>query len=102
MSSKIWINMICEKCFREKDDKDFLNNNMICFKCIYELKMKSSNPSIAKNVCRICSKKFYGDKNAKKRQRNVFCSEECALKGHKELSNNHWTRKLRKNPSVNL
>lgn len=46
-------------------------------------------------LCKICNKKIENDKTIRKRQRNIYCSEECALKGHKQRNLTYWTRKLR-------
>ena len=50
-------------------------------------------------LCRICGKRIVHKKDAKKRQRTVFCSSECAEKGHKTQLTNHWTRKIRSESS---
>lgn len=94
--------MLCETCLEIREDKDFFNGNKICYKCIYKSKIKDINKDKPSNFCRICAKEVFFDKNAKKRQRNVFCSKECATKGHKNLLKNHWTRKLKDNPATKI
>ena len=100
MSSKNWSNMICDICLMDKNKKDFFKGNTSCYSCIYKKKIKEMNPKTLKNYCRICAKEVFFDKKAKKRQRNVFCSEECAQKGHKELLKNYWTRQVKRNPVI--
>jgi hypothetical protein len=89
--------MICEKCKIDRGDKDFINNNKLCYRCEYQKKLKKT-PKIQDihkpMFCRICKKQIDHKEDLKKRQRTVFCSLECAQKGQKELNNNYWTRKL--------
>lgn len=89
--------MICDNCKIERKETDFINNQKFCYKCEYQKNIeKASKNRIRKTVtCRECGKIVNHNKELKKRQRTVFCSLECAKKGHRELSNNHWTRKFR-------
>ena len=88
--------MICTRCNKDHPDKDFLLKKTICYHCVYEIKSKDKkSQTITRNHCRNCGEEIFFDPTAKKRQRSVFCSKECAFEGHKEMSNNHWTRKLR-------
>lgn len=89
--------MICDNCKVDRLVKDFLNNSNICFKCVYQQKIEKTaeKRTPIRFTCRICGNEFSHKENMKKRQRTVFCSCECAEKGHNELINNHWTRKLR-------
>lgn len=89
--------MICEDCKKETKNSDFIGNQTCCYHCMYKKKVKELKISKKNNTpkCRICNKKLFFDENLKKRQRNVFCSEECAHLGQREKSNSHWTRKLR-------
>lgn len=95
-------NMICNCCKIDKTVTDFINNNKICYQCIYREKLlKNTDKRTLKILsCRICGNEVKQKANEKKRQRTIFCSSECAKKGHKDQLNNHWTRKLR--VSVNL
>jgi hypothetical protein len=75
---------------------DFIKSENICYKCMYRQKIektiekRTSNPT----HCRTCGNEIINKKNLKKRQRTVFCSCECAEKGHKHQLNNHWTRQV--------
>lgn len=102
MSTKKWNTMLCDRCLLDREVSDFLKNQKFCYKCIYEIKTEGKIKKTKKNYCRVCSKEVILEKNARKRQRSVFCSCECALKGHKSLSNNHWTRKLRRSSTVTI
>ena len=88
--------MICNGCSKELERKDFLLDQILCFRCTYKLKLECQKNK-EKHKCKACGIRFERDKNIKKRQRNVFCSKECAFKGHKEQINNHWTRVVRDN-----
>lgn len=89
--------MICGSCREEKCQKDFLLRQPYCYQCIYKIKTKKIKHVVVirKNYCRVCEKEIIFKKDAKKRQRNVFCSLECATEGHREATKNHWTRKAR-------
>lgn len=89
--------MICDNCKKDRLVNDFINNQKFCFHCEYQIKLsKVPKKRTPKSVlCRICHKEVIRVENLKKRQRTVFCSCECAQIGHKELSNNHWTRRVR-------
>lgn len=89
--------MICDNCKIDKLVTDFINNQKYCYQCEYQRKLTNS-PKIRTrrlNYCRVCGAEVVHQNNLKKRQRTVFCSQKCALLGHKELSNNHWTRQVR-------
>jgi len=91
------MDMICENCLQIKEQNCFLKDQKICFHCVYKIKTSKKVLKTEKvKYCRVCKKELNYDENARKRQRNVFCSLECAEKGHKDLNLNHWTRKLRK------
>jgi len=68
---------------------------------MYQIKLQNSKEKRTKKgfLCRCCGIEFAIDKTSKKRQRSVFCSEECAHKGHVEQKNNYWINKISK---VNL
>ena len=89
--------MICESCKIDRIEKDFINNQEFCYRCEYRRKL--ANPpkkrTERKTLCRMCSKEINHIKDLKKRQRTVFCSLQCAKKGHKEMTTNHWTRQVR-------
>ena len=86
--------MICNECKLELPDRDFFLNNKSCYRCIYAMKVKKTKNKIKKNHCRICRKEVFFDVNAKKRQRSVFCSYECAEIGQRELMKKYWTNRL--------
>jgi hypothetical protein len=90
--------MICDSCKAERFDDDFINSQNICYQCMYRLKLQKAieNRTTKRVFCRTCGEKVPANKNLKKRQRTVFCSCECAQKGHKQQLNNHWTRTIRK------
>ena len=89
--------MLCDNCGKERLETDFINNQKFCYRCEYRKKLeiipqkRTKNP----NFCRMCGIYIVHIENLKKRQRNIFCSSGCAEKGHKELIENHWTRKIR-------
>ena len=89
--------MFCDSCKTEKLVSDFINNKNICYKCMYQKKIEKIQGKRTPKVffCRCCEKEIIHDKELKKRQRTVFCSEECAEKGHRERVGNYWTRKIR-------
>lgn len=93
------MNMICDICKVERLVNDFINNQKYCFRCVYQKKMEKPPENRTKSIvlCRMCGKRVIRKKNIKKRQRTVFCSQECAQIGHKEMIDNHWTRKIRCN-----
>jgi hypothetical protein len=88
--------MICDNCKIEKLITDFINSKNICYKCLYRIKLgKMSEKRTEKAcLCRTCGNQIINKENEKKRQRTVFCSFECAERGHKKQLNNHWTRKV--------
>ena len=96
--------MICDNCKIERLVSDFINNQKFCYRCEYRKKLEKLTGKQAQkiNKCRMCSKEIFHKENLKKRQRSVFCSRECALKGHKELSRNHWTRKGKTDVVMNI
>lgn len=89
--------MFCDSCKFDRLVKDFLNNSNICYQCVYRKKMEKTpkNKTSKFKYCRICDKEIIRLENQKQRQRTVFCSDECAKKGHQQLIKNYWTRKLR-------
>lgn len=88
--------MICDNCKTERLFSDFINNQKFCYHCEYMLKMlKKTDKRVRKPVyCRTCKGEIVFKESLKKRQRTVFCSEDCALEGHRLLSKNHWTRMI--------
>ncbi len=87
--------MNCEKCLKECCEKDFMPNQIYCYKCTYEMKCENQNKDKKKPKCRVCKSEIKFKPNSKTRQRNVFCSEKCAKEGHKEITNNFWTRQIK-------
>ena len=88
--------MICGSCKKLRLVTDFINNQNFCYRCEYRKKLEiiSKKRTQKPKFCRMCGEKIAHIDNLKKRQRNVFCSQKCAKKGHKELINNYWTRKF--------
>lgn len=86
--------MICDSCKLDRLVTEFIKNQKYCYHCVYQKKLeKIREKRIPKTYfCRICSKKFTHNENLKKNQRTIFCSQECAKKGHKQLINNYWTQ----------
>lgn len=94
--------MICNNCKIDKPISDFINTENICYKCMYRIKIaKSMKKRIEKPIlCRQCGNPVIVKDRQKKRQRTIFCSQECAQKGHKKQLNNHWTRKIGQTPEI--
>jgi hypothetical protein len=88
--------MICFNCKIDRLFTDFINNQKFCYRCTYRIKLQKMMEKRTKKpvLCRTCGKKIIRKENDKKRQRTVFCSFECAEKGHKELVKNYWTRNI--------
>lgn len=85
--------MICGNCNKEREKKDFVLDQPYCAKCMYEIKLKMFKKTmLTKKLCRMCNKEISLYLHVKQRQRSIYCSEECALKGHAEMRSNHWTR----------
>lgn len=95
--------MICCSCKIDKLVTEFINNENICYKCVYRKKLDNTLEKRAnvKNFCRTCGNQIIIKKNLKKRQRTVFCSKECAELGHKHQLTFHWTRQLNSNWEIN-
>lgn len=70
--------MICLVCKKDRDSKDYYKSN-ICYKCVYNEKMKRYK---REKKCRICGKKI-------SKTRWTFCSNECAEKNEYKP---HWTK----------
>ena len=88
--------MICENCKKDLKNTDFILNQPHCYKCMYSLKCNAVRKVKSKEFkCKCCGNKFRQDETVNKRQRNVYCSNECALKGHKQQRSIHWTRVIR-------
>lgn len=87
--------MICEICKIDKPLKDFLRNQTHCYKCEYAKKIEKQKKHKEKKLCRICGEEIIFNEQAKKRQRTVFCSLECAETGHDILKNEYWVRKIK-------
>lgn len=89
-------NMICDSCKIERLETDFILNQKYCFRCEYRKKLKkiAENRTCKIKKCRNCNKEIVRKENYKKRQRTIFCSLDCAKKGHRERMSNYWTRKI--------
>lgn len=87
--------MICDICKIDRLDTDYLNNSNICYRCVYRKKLEKTpeKRTPKPRLCRTCHKEVLRLENQNKRQRTVFCSRECAEKGHKEMIKNYWTKK---------
>jgi len=87
--------MICDSCKKDRLVTDFIKNQKFCYQCVYRIKLQNSpeKRTAKPSRCRTCGAEVIHPENQKKPQRTVFCSCECAEKGHKELSKNYWTRK---------
>lgn len=89
--------MICDNCKIDRKSNDFIKNQKYCFRCEYQIKLKNVSKKQTRKAlsCRCCGGAISHNENLKKRQRNIFCSAECAQQGQKIQSNNHWTRLVR-------
>jgi len=89
--------MICPDCKKDLNPTEFIGCQKSCYHCVYKKKIEFLKKVKAPEttLCRVCNKKIIFDKTLKKRQRNVFCSSECADIGNRDKRNSHWTRKLR-------
>ena len=88
--------MICDSCKKERLVSDFLKSHKFCYKCVYQEKITKSMRKRTEqhSLCRTCNQIIINKKKEKRRQRTVYCSCECAEKGHKDQVNNYWTRKI--------
>lgn len=86
---------MCDNCKKDKLVSDFINNQKFCYQCEYRIKLEKTpkKQTPKPKLCRMCDKEITHVDNLRKRQRDVFCSCECAKKGHKEMIQNYWTRK---------
>lgn len=75
--------MLCPICEQERDDKDFYNNQMGCYKCIYKQKVKLSGKSTKKR-CATCGEGIYD------KFRLTYCSNVCAEKGRNKIRHDRW------------
>lgn len=90
--------MICPGCNKECEDRDFLMKQVVCYRCMYRLKTekdKKTKKERKKIFCRQCDKEILTDKYSKKRQRTIYCSQECYTIAHKIMAQNYWTKALR-------
>ena len=93
--------MFCDGGQKEWEEKDFIEGRMRCYKCVYKEKLEiiKNRPKVRRRktqYCRKCGNEIAFDEQLKKRQRNIYCSPECAKLGHQEQNGNFWTTKLRK------
>jgi hypothetical protein len=88
--------MICVICQIDRLVRDFINNDSICYKCVYQKKIeKQSKKRTPKKIfCRICGKEIIHIENLKKNKRTVYCSYDCAEKGHRKKMNDYWCHKV--------
>lgn len=96
--------MICSNCNIDRSVTDFVKNQEFCYRCEYQKKLEKARQKRTRRVafCRVCGNEVIHKENLKKRQRTVFCSCECAQKGHKELTKNYWCRKIPTGKTVNI
>src|SRR5215469_7363855 len=88
--------MFCGNCKKEVNEKDFINKQEFCFRCMYRIKttkIRKKKVNVKKK-CRICKKEIFNDESLKKAPRTIYCSKDCAYIGHKKQVNNYWTRKI--------
>ena len=90
--------MICSNCNIDRLVSDFINNQEYCYRCVFKKKrIKSTETRTPKKLkCRHCEEEIPCKNEAGKRQRSIYCSNECARLGHEKQLNNHWTRKIPK------
>lgn len=88
--------MICDECQGDFDERDFIRNSKICYRCVYLNKTKNNKKKKSGYVCKNCNVKFSNNENIKGKQRTSYCSLECAQEGHKHQINNYWTKSLLK------
>jgi hypothetical protein len=95
MSSEKLRYMICIHCKLDKDTKDYIMGNVICYKCVFEAKIKIIGKRKPFNLkCKICNAYIKEEKENKNRQKEKYCSVECAKIGHKININNYWARSI--------
>ncbi len=90
--------MICQECNVDCPCGDFLMHNVVCYHCVYKNKLKvikCEEKEKKELECKMCGKKFRIDTNKRIRQRNIYCSRECALRSHKIQMQNFWTNKIK-------
>lgn len=88
--------MICINCNNDRKESDFINKNKLCYRCVYQIKADNpiKLPVQKPKICRMCEKEIPAkDPNGK--QRTVFCSEACAVKGNRWHSDHQWFRAIR-------
>lgn len=74
--------MLCIGCGIERQTKDFLLNQIKCYKCTYKEKTHNNEK---KRICKWCKEEF-------KFGRKLYCSPECAQKSQDYMSANAWFR----------
>lgn len=78
--------MFCPECSNYLDEKDFMPNQTICYKCMYKRKVGEGIELRKIKRCKICdviltnSKKF------------SYCSEDCARKGDLIVRRLRWAQ----------
>lgn len=85
--------MICSGCNLDRLKKDFFTGQIKCYKCMYRDKLGKNCKK--KLICKMCKLEFVVPSGTGKKQRDVYCSQECANKGHKIQLSTHWTKVLR-------
>lgn len=79
--------MICPECAEDRDFKDFLGKE-VCYKCIYNAKIKGIIKISAIPVCVIC-------KAVLSEGKRKFCSEECIKENNNIHNRTYWTRNIK-------
>lgn len=77
----------CSKCKHDRKYSDFLPNQIDCYKCEYENKLRLYKTKIRNIKCRMCD-------NYCKGTRWKYCSDECAKIGEYNLKKDYWTKKI--------
>ena len=86
--------MICDNCKVDRLEDDFIKTQKFCYHCEYQKKKEKTvkKQKRSRIFCRICNEELIPIENLKKRQRTIFCSEDCALKGQRLLTSTYWMR----------
>jgi len=80
--------MICPRCCEEREAGAFLNENPLCYRCVYNEKSAKYGRKASVNYCKICD-------NVCSEHRWVYCSRECAEIGELKQKRDYWTFKVK-------
>jgi len=73
--------MLCPKCLRLRDEKDFFGKPW-CYKCVYKEKLKK-----IPKICKVCSIEI-------ELPRSKYCSKACLEVMNRRRTDAHWTRQI--------